>query len=99
MSVEAWIAFVIGAATLVVNVCTLAVGYGILRGTVNALKERVVALEKVSESISSMRALIARIDERTRGADENLRDLNRRLEWATAVKGLGAPFDPDKRKT
>ena len=46
MSVEAWIAFVIGAATLAVNICTLAVGYGILRGTVNALKERVVALER-----------------------------------------------------
>ena len=94
MSVEAWIAFVIGAATLAVNVCTLAVGYGILRGTVNALKERVIALEKESESIRAMQALIARIDERTKGTDENLRDLNRRLEWATAM----APLDPDKRK-
>ena len=94
MSVEAWIAFVIGAATLVVNICTLAVGYGILRGTVNALKERVVALERENESIAGMQALIARIDERTKGTDENLRDLNRRLEWATAI----APFDPDKRK-
>jgi hypothetical protein len=94
MSVEAWIALVIGAATLVVNVCTLAVGYGILRGTVNALKERVIALEKESEAIAGLQALIARIDERTKGTDENLRDLGRRLEWATAI----APFDLDKRK-
>ncbi|HEY3812867.1 MAG TPA: hypothetical protein VGL66_06545 [Caulobacteraceae bacterium] len=98
MSPEAWIALAIGVATLVVNGCTLAVGYGILRGTVNALKERVIALEKQSEAIAGLQALIARIDERTKGTDENLRDLSRRLEWTATIAGFSAPFDADKRK-
>lgn len=62
MTPEAWI----GAAALTLNVLVLAIGYGVLKGTVAGIEARVKALESEMTAISSLKADVARIDERTK---------------------------------
>ena len=54
MTPNAWITLAFGVGGLLVNLVTLAVGYGILRGTVTALDARVLSLEAETKTIRSL---------------------------------------------
>lgn len=72
MNAEVWI----GLAALTLNGLVLAVGYGVLKGTVTAtfaaLDARLKAVEAEVTSITKLGADVARIDARTDAMNKNL---------------------------
>lgn len=65
----------IGIAALILNMLVIAVGYGVLKGTVAALSARVVALEGEMSTLSALKADVARIDERTKSMSSGIESI------------------------
>lgn len=77
----AWVAFGMGLATLFLNCAALAIGYGVLKGTVAALGKRVEALEVEIGALGALQITVAKIGERQDIWIEQLRDLNASIRW------------------
>lgn len=61
MNPAAWIALVFGGATFVLNLVALAIGYGVLRGTVSALDARVKSLEIEIKTLNEVKVAVGEI--------------------------------------
>jgi hypothetical protein len=70
-----------GLATLFLNCAALAIGYGVLKGTVAALGKRVEALEVEIGALGALQITVAKIGERQDIWIEQLRDLNASIRW------------------
>ena len=81
MSVEALVTLVVGACALLINISTLAVGYGVLRGTVNSLTARVGALETEMGALNDLKIKVAEIATRQETWIEQLKELNASIRW------------------
>lgn len=71
----------IGLAALVINALLLAVGYGVLKGTVAALAARVMTLEGELNAFAELKVEVARIGERQEMWIEQLKELNASIRW------------------
>lgn len=81
MTPASWIALGIGLTSLVLNLLTLAIGYGVLRGTVQALGKRVEALEVEIGALTELRIQVGKIGERQDIWIEQLKELNASVRW------------------
>lgn len=81
MHAAEWIALVIGAATIVINLITLAIGYGVLRGSVSAMEGRLKVLETEIGALAGLQLQVARVETRLDGMVEQLKDLNSSIRW------------------
>jgi hypothetical protein len=81
MNAEAWIALVVGGTALLLNVSTLLIGYGVMKGTLSALHARVTALEVEMSALNDLKVTVARIGERQDMWIEQLRELNASIRW------------------
>ena len=90
MHAAEWIALGFGAVGILINLATLLVGYGVLRGTVNALGARVAALESELGGLNDLRLQVAKIETRLDGLIEQFKDLNASIRWMREP----APYDP-----
>lgn len=90
MTPASWIALAIGLTSLVLNLLTLAIGYGVLRGTVQALGKRVEALEVEIGALTELRIQVGKIGERQDIWIEQLKELNASVRWMREP----APADP-----
>lgn len=81
MTPASWIALAIGLTSLVLNLLTLAIGYGVLRGTVQALGKRVEALEVEIGALTELRIQVGKIGERQDIWIEQLKELNASVRW------------------
>lgn len=103
MTAEAWIALGFGAVMLILNVGTLAVGYGVLRGTVAALSARVTALEGEMGALQELKVTVAEVKTAMGFLLEQFKDLNAAIRWMREPAGYeqqghqGAPAAPRRR--
>lgn len=81
MTPASWIALGIGLTSLFLNLLTLAVGYGVLRGTVQALSKRIETLEVEIGAVTDLRILVGKISERQDIWIEQLKDLSASVRW------------------
>lgn len=81
MTAAAWIAVVVGVAGLFINIGTLLVGYGVLRGTVQALASRVTTLEGEMRTLADLKTDVAVVQATLEGVKEQLKDLNASIRW------------------
>lgn len=70
-----------GVATLTLSFVTIAIGYGVLKATVDALGKRVVALEAEISALTELKITVAKIGERQDIWIEQLRELNASVRW------------------
>lgn len=87
MPLQAWATAAVGLLTIVVNLITLAVAYGVLRGTVSGLAARVSAVEVELAAVTDLRVSIAEVKTRVDGLYEQLRDLNASVRWMRSPAG------------
>ncbi len=87
MTAEAWIALGFGAVMLILNVGTLAVGYGVLRGTVAALSARVTALEGEMGALQELKVTVAEVKTAMGFLLEQFKDLNAAIRWMREPAG------------
>jgi hypothetical protein len=76
-----WIALSVGAIGILINLATVLVGYGVLKGTVSALAARVAALEAELGALSELKLQVAKIETRLEGLIEQFKDLNASIRW------------------
>lgn len=81
MHAAEWIALGIGAATILINLITLAIGYGVLRGSVSAMSGRLTALEAEIGALAGLQLQVARVETRLDGLVEQFKDLNASIRW------------------
>jgi hypothetical protein len=81
MTASAWIALSFGASALVLNLITLAIGYGSLRGTVAALDRRIKVVEAEIGASTDLRIAMGKIETKQDQLFEQLRDLNASIRW------------------
>lgn len=72
------------ALTLLLNLAGYLVAWGVLKGTVKTLGERVASLEVEAGAVADLRVQIARIETRLDGLLEQFRDLNSAIRWMRA---------------
>lgn len=72
------------ALALLMNVAGYLVAWGVLKGGVKALDDRVASLEGDTGAIGELRVQIARIETRLDGLLEQFRDLNSAIRWMRA---------------
>lgn len=70
-----------GAATILINLITLAIGYGVLRGTVSAIAARLSLLEAEIGAVGGLQLQVARVETRLDGLVEQFKDLNASIRW------------------
>jgi hypothetical protein len=85
----AWITLGFGLSTLFLNCVALAIGYGVLRGTVEALGKRVSSLEAEIGALNALQITVAKIGERQDIWIEQLKELNASIRW------MREPATPD----
>lgn len=81
MNPDAWVALVIGGIALLLNLVTLAVGYGLQQGAAKALAGRVTALEGEMTPLNELKVKVAEIATRQETWIEQLKDLNASIRW------------------
>lgn len=93
MSAAVWIAAIGLALTVLLNAVGFAVAYGILKGSVAALAERVKALESEIGAIGEIKTQVAVVTSQLTNMSEQLKDLNANLRWMRSdnVPGYDAP--------
>jgi hypothetical protein len=91
MNAEAWVALAFGATGLLINLVTLAVGYGVLRGTVTALAGRVAAVESEMSALADLKVEVTRIGTRQETWIEQLKEMNASIRWMRDP----AVYEPD----
>lgn len=91
MNPAAWIALVIGAATLFLNCAALLIGYGVLRGTVTALGVRVASLEAEINTLNELKVTVAEVKTSLHFLVEQFKDLNASIRWMREPATYDAP--------
>lgn len=81
MSASAWIALAFGASALCLNLIVLAVGYGVLKGTVAGLALRVSALEVEIGTLNELKVTVAEVKTTMGFLLEQFKDLNSAIRW------------------
>lgn len=81
MTPSAWIALAVGLATLILNIAALAIGYGVLKGTVEALGKRIEALEVEIGALTELRLTVAEVKTSLGFLLEQFKDLNASIRW------------------
>lgn len=81
MNAAAWIALGIGAISLVLNMSALFVGYGVLKGTVQAMGARITALEGEMGTLTDLKIGVAELKTSMAFMAEQLKDLNASIRW------------------
>lgn len=81
MTPSAWIALAAFALTLIFNGIALAIGYGVLKGTVTALAARVKVLEQEMGAITELKVAVGKIESKQDAMFEQLRDLAASVRW------------------
>ena len=85
MTTTEWAGPVSAVAGIVLDMATLMIGYGVLKGTVAALNARVSALEIALGaqlgSLGELKLQVARLEARFDGLIEQFKDLNAALRW------------------
>lgn len=81
MNAAAWIALGFGLVTMMLNLIALAVGYGVLKGTVQGLHDRVAALETEIGAITELKVAVGKIEAKQDAMFEQLRDLAASVRW------------------
>lgn len=77
MSATAWIAL----AALGFNALILAIGYGVMKGTVAALENRVKALEAEIGTLNELKVTVAEVKTSLGFLVEQFKDLNASIRW------------------
>lgn len=72
---------VIGLAALILNMLVIAVGYGVLKGTVSALSTRVQALETEIGSLGELKVTVAEVKTTVTFMHEQFKELNSSIRW------------------
>lgn len=90
MNPAAWITLAIGASGLMLNVIAIAVGYGVLRGTVVAIDGRVKALEAEVAAITDLKVAVGVVAAKQDALLEQLRDLAASVRWMRDPAATGA---------
>lgn len=70
--------------TLLLNLAGYLVAWGVLKGTVKTLSDRVAVLEGEAGAVGELRVQIARVETRLDGLLEQFRDLNSAIRWMRA---------------
>ena len=91
MSAAAWITLVIGGLTLLLNVTALAVGYGVLLGTVKAIAARVTAIEAELKLLGDLKIELAGMKATLGALLEQFKDLNSAVRW---LREPAPPYRP-----
>lgn len=94
MNAPAWIALAFGSAALLMNIATLCIGYGVLRGTVLALQGRVSVLEGEISALTELKVTVAEVKTSLAFLLEQFKDLNASIRWIRQPAGYertGAP--------
>lgn len=81
MSASAWIALAFGASALCLNLIVIAVGYGVLKGTVAGLALRVSALEVEIGTLNELKVTVAEVKTTMGFLLEQFKDLNASVRW------------------
>ncbi len=79
-----WIAMLGMAVTLLLNLAGYLVAWGVLKGTVKSLGDRVGSLEDDSGAAADLRVQVARVETRLDALLEQFRDLNAAIRWMRA---------------
>lgn len=93
MHAAEWIALVIGIVGLAINLATILIGYGVLKGTVTALSARVGTLESEMGAFGELRLQVARVETRLEGLVEQFKDLNASIRWMREPAAYEAALD------
>lgn len=93
MNASAWIALTFGASALILNLIVLAIGYGVLQGTVRAIDSRVQALEAEIGTLNELKVTVAEVKTSLGFLVEQFKDLNASIRWMRdpAAPGRRAP--------
>jgi hypothetical protein len=81
MTPAAWIAICFGLSSLVLNLVALAVGYGVLKGTVGAQDKRIKALEAEIGAVTELKVAMGEVKTSVGFLLEQLKDLNASIRW------------------
>lgn len=84
MNAPDWLAALGMALTLLLNLAGYLVAWGVLKGTVKTLADRVATLEGEAGAVGELRVQIARVETRLDGLLEQFRDLNSAIRWMRA---------------
>lgn len=93
MSPSAWVSLAFGATALGLNLLVIAVGYGVLKGTVQALALRVQALEGEISTLNDLKVTVAEVKTTMGFLLEQFKDLNSSIRWMREP----APTAPPRR--
>lgn len=81
MVAASWITLTLGAFGFVLNLIAVAVGYGVLKATVQALGARVDALESEMSAITELKVSVAELKTTMTFMLEQFKDLNSSIRW------------------
>lgn len=81
MNASSWIALGIGVISLVLNMSALFIGYGVLKGTVQAMGARIAALEGEMGTLTDLKIGVAELKTSMAFMAEQLKDLNASIRW------------------
>lgn len=94
MTAASWIALAIGSVGLMLNVIAIAVGYGVLKGTVTAIDGRVRALEAEIGAINELKVAVGKIEAKQDAMAESMRDLAASVRWMRSPAPTGRKAQP-----
>lgn len=81
MNASTWIALGFGVISLVLNCGALFIGYGVLKGTVQAMGARITALEGEMGTLTDLKIGVAELKTSMGYMAEQLKDLNASIRW------------------
>ena len=87
MTASAWIALAFGGSALCLNLIVIAVGYGVLKGTVAGLALRVSALEVEIGTLNELKVTVAEVKTTMGFLLEQFKDLNSSIRWMREPAG------------
>lgn len=97
MSPSAWIALAFGGSALCLNLIVIAIGYGVLKGTVAGLALRVSALEVEIGTLNELKVTVAEVKTTMGFLLEQFKDLNSSIRWMREP-APPEPIQPRRRK-
>lgn len=98
MTASAWIALAFGGSALCLNLIVIAVGYGVLKGTVAGLALRVSALEVEIGTLNELKVTVAEVKTTMGFLLEQFKDLNSSIRWMREPAAPGQPAPSSRRK-
>lgn len=95
MTSSAWIALGFGILSFFLNSAVLFIGYGVLKGTVTALSDRVAAHDAEIGALADLKVSVAEVKTSLTFLLEQFKDLNASIRWMREP----APPEPIKGVT